>query len=361
MSVVDSRGELGLPELVAHPKVRLSHGETPLEQSQNLGQRLDIDLWTKRDDCNGLAMGGNKVRQLEYYFGRGAAEGADTVLITGARQSNFVRLTAAAARRTGWQPVVQLEDRVAKSDPFYLASGNYFLDQLFGADIHHFAEGENEAAADRNLDDIADTLRAQGRHPYVIHLGIEHPPVGGLGYVECAAETYRQLQQTGQVVSHVVIPSGSGLTHAGFIVGARAVGWSVPILGVCVRRDAAQQKVRVLRRAREIVALLGLDLDIADDDVIVDDTVLAPGYGLINDQVRSAVRLAAETEALLLDPVYSGRCLAGLVHFVKSGRIAAGSSVVFIHTGGTPGLFAYQSDLMPTANGPNPEYARDVL
>jgi len=339
-----------LQELAAHPKVDLSHGETPLERLENLSRHLGTVVWAKRDDCNGLAMGGNKVRQLEYYLGRADAEGADTILITGALQSNFVRLTAAAARRLGWQAEVPLEDRVPKDDRFYRASGNYLLGQLLGARIHHFPQGEGEAAADRNLDEIAARLRREGRRPYVIHMGNEHPPVGGLGYVEAARETRRQLQSMGREPSHVVIPSGSGLTHAGFLVGARALGWRVPVLGVCVRRDAAEQHRRVLRRAREIVELLGIGLEISEQDVMVDDFVLAPGYGRINEPTRAAIRLAAESEAILLDPVYSGRCMAGLFHFIEQGRIPSGSEVIFIHTGGAPAIFAYQSDLSVSTN-----------
>ena len=345
MSRPDAPPESLLPELAAHPKVDLSLGETPLERLDNLGRRLGITLWAKRDDCNGLAMGGNKVRQLEYYLGRGAAEGADTVLITGALQSNFVRLAVAAARRLGWRPEVQLEDRVPNDDLFYRTSGNVLLNQLLGARIHHFPQGENEAAADRNLDRIAARLRGEGRRPYVIHLGIEHPPLGGLGYVEAARETWRQSRRMGREFSHVVIPSGSGLTQAGFLVGARALGWQATVLGVCVRRDAVQQHQRVLSRAREIVGLLGIGLEIAEQDVIVDDSFLAPGYGLINEPTRAAISLAAESEGLLLDPVYSGRCMAGLLHFVEQGRIPTGSEVLFVHTGGAPAIFAYQSDL----------------
>ena len=348
MSQQDAAPEDRLPALSAHPKVELSHGETPLDPLNNLGRRLGVILWAKRDDCNGLAMGGNMVRQLVYYFGRAAAENADTILITGAIQSNFVRLAAAAANRLGWRAEVQLEDRVPNDDPTYRASGNYLLDELLGARIHRFPLGEDEAAADRNLDEIAERLRREGRRPYVIHLGIEHPPIGGLGYVEAACETWAQLQRLRRAPSHVVIPSGSGLTHAGFLVGARAVGWDVTVLGVCVRRDAAQQHARILRRAGEIVQLLGIDLEITENDVIVDDDALAPGYGRMNEATRAAIRLAAESEALLLDPVYSGRCMAGLVHFVDQGRIPAGNETVFIHTGGTPAIFAYQNDFSGT-------------
>ena len=334
-----------LPELQGHPKVDLTQGITPLDPLQRLGKQLGITLWAKRDDCFSLAMGGNKVRQLEYYFGRGVENEADTVLITGALQSNFVRLTAAAARRLGWQPVIQLEDRVPKDDLFYRSSGNLLLNQLLDAHIHHFPEGEDEAAADRNLDEIANQLRQKGRRPYVIHLGIEHQPIGGLGYVEAACETWQQFQLLGREPSHVVIPSGSGLTHAGFLVGARSIGWQVPILGICVRRDAIQQKQRIIRRSRELVELLGNDIVITEQDVIVDDAVLAPGYGQINEHTLNAIRQAAINEALLLDPVYSGRCMAGLIHLINRGHIPTGSEVLFIHTGGTPAIFAYQNDL----------------
>lgn len=336
-------GSLG--RLAHHPKVDLCHGETPLEPLLNLGQRLGVTLWAKRDDCTGLAMGGNKVRQLEYYLGHAMAEGADSVLVTGALQSNFVRLTAAAARRLGLLAVVQVEDRVAKDDSFYLGSGNLLLTRLLGARIHHYSQSKDEAAADRNLDDIAAQLRQEGKRPYVIHLGAEHPPIGGLGYVAAAFETLQQSRRLGCDPSHVVIPSGSGLTQAGFLAGARALGWQVKVLGVCVRRDAVAQHRRVLRRAREIVELMGLTLEIGTEEVVVDDDVLAPGYGLINEPVRAAISLAAQTEALLLDPVYSGRCMAGLIGFVEQGRIPAGSEVLFLHTGGAPALFAYQNDL----------------
>jgi 1-aminocyclopropane-1-carboxylate deaminase/D-cysteine desulfhydrase-like pyridoxal-dependent ACC family enzyme len=334
-----------IPGLGRHSRVALGHGPTAIDRLPALGRRLGITLSAKRDDCNGLAFGGNKVRQLEYYLGRAVDEGADSLLITGALQSNFVRLTAAAASRMGWRAEVQLEDRVPKDDVLYQSSGNVFLTRLLGAKIHHFAEGEDEKAADQNLEAIADRLRAEGRKPYVIHLGIDHPPYGGLGYVAAAAECWSQLQQEGEEVSHVVIPSGSGLTHAGFLVGARAVGWQLPVHGICVRRAAALQEARIRRRAGEIAALIDQEDAVKASDVLVHDRVLAPGYGLLNEATATAIRLAAETEALILDPVYSGRCMAGLIALVENGEIPQGAHVLFIHTGGHPAVFAYQNDL----------------
>ena len=333
-----------LPALGTFERVELAQSATLLEPMARAGAELGIHLDVKRDDTLPLAAGGNKIRQLEYYFGQARAAGADTVLITGAVQSNFVRLCAAAANKVGWRPVVQLEDRVPKDDHAYMNSGNVLLLKLLGAEIHHFPVGEDEAAADANLDEIAKGLRAEGARPYVIHLGIDYLPFGALGYVVAAVETYLQCRAAKRWPDHVVVPSGSGLTHAGFLVGARAVGWDVLVHGVCVRRDADLQHARVLGRSREVADLLG-GVAISDADIDVSDTVLAPGYGQLNDQVRAAISLAARSDAILLDPVYSGRTFAGLIDCVKTGKITLGDRVLFIHTGGLPALFAYESEL----------------
>lgn len=329
--------------LARHPHVGLGHHPTPIDDLGNLSADLGVTLLAKRDDCNGLAFGGNKVRQLEYYMGAAVAAGADTVLVTGAVQSNFVRTTAAAAAKLGLAAEVQLEDRVPGTDKLQQHSGNVLLNEMIGATINYFPEGENEAAADAALDRRATELREAGRTPYVIHLGIDHPPVGGLGYAAAAAETLEQLD--GALPDVVVIPSGSGLTHAGYLVGARACGWQVPIIGACVRRDAGQQRARIAQRARQIAALLGHDDLIGDDDIIVRDNVLAPGYGQLNDAVAHAIDIAARREALFLDPVYSGRTLAGLIDGLDAGVIRPGQTVLMIHTGGNTSLFAYQNKL----------------
>ena len=333
-----------LPALKTFPTADLDTHVTPLDQLPRLGSRLGIELFVKRDDTLKLGMGGNKVRQLEYYLGPAVREGADTVLITGAVQSNFVRLCSAAACKLGWQAVVQLEHRVPRDDAIYKNSGNVLLNQLYGAEIHYFSEGEDETAADASLDQMASELRARGRQPYVVHLGIAHPPIGGLGYARCAAECYSQFQARGKMPEHVVIASGSGLTHAGFLVGARAVGWDVKIHGICVRREANQQKNRIARRAAELDKMLGANR-IKPEDILLDDSVLAPGYGQMNDQVMEAMTFAAQDDGLLTDPVYTGRTMAGLISLVKSGKIERGSTVAFIHTGGLPAIFGYQSDI----------------
>jgi len=195
---------------------------TPIEHQPRLSAALGIDLLVKRDDLTGLAFGGNKVRQLEFYFGRARAADADTVLITGAVQSNYVRVAAACAARLGMACHVQLEERVPDVDAVYRTSGNVLLDQLLGATLHAYPVGEDEEGADRRLRQIADGLERQGRRPYVIPLGAGNPPTGALGYIRCAEEI---LGQTGDF-DHVVVASGSGHTHAGLLFGLRAFGWS---------------------------------------------------------------------------------------------------------------------------------------
>jgi len=335
-----------------HPRVKLGHSPTPIDHLTNLSADLGVSIDAKRDDCNGLAFGGNKVRQLEFYMGAALEAGADTVLVTGAVQSNFVRTTAAAAAKLGLAAEVQLEDRVAGGDALYQHSGNVLLNEMLGAVISTFPEGENEAAADAALDARAAELTARGRNPYVIPLGIVNPPTGWLGYAAAAAECIEQLGS--DLPDAVIIPTGSSLTHAGFLAGARACGWTVPIFGICVRRDASQQHPRVTTRARQIAAMLGHDNLIQDGDVIVRDTVLAPGYGTLNDAVTHAIDIAARREALLLDPVYSGRTMAGLIDCVETKTLTPGSKVLMIHTGGNPGLFAYQNKLASALDHINP-------
>lgn len=334
-----------LPSLKEHLHIDLGIQSTPLENLTRLSNELDINLFVKRDDCLPFALGGNKVRQLEYYLGPAKDMGADTVLITGAVQSNFVRLCAAACRKIGLHPIVQLEKRVPKEDSIYNSSGNVLLNHLLGADVIYFDEGEDEAAADANLDRIADDLSSQGKSPYVIHLGIDHPPIGALGYARAAVETFLQFKKQGSIPDHVVIPSGSGLTHAGFLCGARAIGWNIKVHGICVRRNAALQEKRIFQRAQEVDGLLKNCENVKQSDINIYDAVLAPGYGQLNEQVNHAIKLASHSESLLLDPVYSGRTFAGLIDLITSGIIKKDDSVCFIHTGGLAALFAYQNDL----------------
>jgi D-cysteine desulfhydrase/L-cysteate sulfo-lyase len=337
--------EVALGALDSIPRVRLGHAPTPLDRASALGKELGIDLYIKRDDCTGLAFGGNKVRQLEFYLGAARAENADTILITGAVQSNFVRLAAAAARTQGMDIHIQLEERVPDVDDSYRSSGNVLLDRLLGAELTSFPVGEDESAADAALEARANELAAHGRRPYVIHLGVEHPPLGALGYVVAARELVSQLAEREIAFDHVVVASGSALTHGGLLVGLRALGNEVPVTGICVRRAADLQRPRVIKRCREIESLIGREGCVEERDVTVFDGVLAPGYGQMNDATISAMTMAARLEALMLDPVYTGKTMAGLIALARAGTFQPGARVLFVHTGGGPALFGYERTL----------------
>lgn len=329
-------------DLNRFPRARLAHTPTPLEALPNLSKALGVDgLYVKREDCTGLAMGGNKARQLEFYFGDAQAQGASAVLITGAKQSNYVRCTAAAAAKLGLRCVVQLEDRVKDMPSEYHHSGNVLLDHLLGAEVHTFPEGEDEIGADQALERLAKKLKLQGERPYVIHLAPEHPPLGALGYVEAAGELIRQAAERHVDFGSVIVASGSGQTHAGLLIGLRAQGGhDIRVRGFCVRRNAEAQKTRVLRCAQAVTELLGLNDLVGPDDVEVSDDQLGPGYGRHSEGSEEAIRMAARFEGLLVDPVYTGKALAGMIALARSGSLD-GRPAVFIHTGGTPALFAY--------------------
>ena len=239
------------------PRVAVAQTPTVIEPLANLGRQLGITLSIKRDDCTGFGFGGNKVRQLEYYFGAARAENADTVLITGAIQSNYARTAAAMARRLGMDCHIQLEERVPEVGDLYRSNGNVLLDRLLGATLHSFPEGENEAGADHAVHMIADELRSRGRRPYVVPLGLDHPPLGALGYVAAAAEVAQQFEG-GAPFDEIVVASGSGFTHGGLLFGLRALGLSIPVTGICVRRPAAAQAERLTRRIADLAQLIGL-------------------------------------------------------------------------------------------------------
>jgi len=316
-------------------------GATPLERQPRMSDALGIDLLVKRDDLTGLAFGGNKVRKLEFYFGKAQAANADTVLITGAVQSNYTRVTAACAARLGMSCHVQLEERVANVDETYRTSGNVLVEELLGATLHSYPVGEDEDGADRRLQEIAAGLSAQGRRPFVIPLGANNPPLGALGYVRCAGELLDQCSD----FDHVVVPSGSGQTHAGLLFGLRARGWRGGVSGICVRRAARLQAARIAGHCEKIAALLDLPNPVRPDDIQLHDDVLAPGYGIMNDAVAAAIRDCARLDGLLVEPVYTGRAMAGLFALVRDGRLPKGKKIIFVHTGGLPALFGYATDL----------------
>ena len=330
-----------LGRMASIPRVQLFTGPTPLEAMPNLTKYCaGAELLVKRDDCTGLAFGGNKVRQLEYYLGAACAQNADTILITGAVQSNFVRLAAAGARKLGMTCHIQLEERMVTENVRYRNSGSVLVDKLLGATLHSYPEGEDEAGADRQLESIAAELRDAGRRPYIIPLAPGHPPLGSLGYVVAAKELLGQITERELAVNEIFVASGSGATHAGLLFGLRALGSNIRVTGVCVRRDATNQRTRIGDTCDGIATLLEAESKVTDDDINLTDAFLAPGYGMPNRATSNAIVLGAQTEGLMLDPVYSGKALAGMIHQAK---LANENDVfAFLHTGGTPAIFAYQ-------------------
>ena len=331
-------------QLASIPRAQLFTGETPLEPMPNLTRYCGgAQLHVKRDDCTGLAFGGNKARQLEYYLGAASAENADTILITSAVQSNFMRMATAGARKLGMTCHIQLEERVASKDPRYRDSGSVLIDKLLGATFHSYPEGEDEAGADRQLKAIAADLRDSGRKPYIIPLSPGHPPLGSLGYVVAARELLSQIEQCKLSVDEIFVGSGSGATHAGLLFGLRALGSTIRITGVCVRRDADRQRIRISDTCDGIAALLSTDSGVSDDDINLTDAFLAPGYGVPNEATSRAIVLGAQTEGLMLDPVYTGKAMAGLIHHAALADDS--STFVFLHTGGLPAIFGYQKSI----------------
>ncbi len=333
--------------IAVFPRVALARGPTPLEPLPTLSSGPHgPTLHVKRDDLTPFASGGNKVRQVEFILGDAVDSGAGIVLVSGAVQSNFVRVVAAAAARLGMRCEIYLEDRVRDRPDDYYRTGNVLLSQLFGARVEHIPEVHDESDPDRVLEARAEALRAEGMAPYVIEGAVGSRPLGVLGYVEAAVEIMEQARSAGFEPSDVVVASGSGYTQAGLLVGLHAAGETgVAVHGVAVRRPSGPQSERVLACMRGAETLLGLQQLVPVDDVRVTDELLAPGYGILSDEVRRAILLAARQEGLLLDPVYTGRTLAALLRLRERGAFGDGHTVL-IHTGGVPALYAYGEELL---------------
>ncbi|OZM76761.1 D-cysteine desulfhydrase [Pseudonocardia sp. MH-G8] len=318
----------------------LGHFPTALEPMDNLTAHLRSRhphvprLWVKRDDCTGLATGGNKTRKLEFLVGEAIRQQADVLITQGATQSNHARQTAAAAARAGMECKLLLEQRQVR-DEEYEFSGNVLLDDLLGAEIAERLPAGTDMQ-DR-MEQLADTLRAQGKRPYVIPGGGSNP-VGAVGYVECAVE----LESSPVAVDWVVHGTGSAGTQAGLVAGLQAMRSPTRVLGVSVRQEEQAQIDSVFGLAERTAKLIGADGAVGREHVLVDDRWVGGGYGVPTQEMIDAIRLVASLEGILLDPVYSGKGFAGLLGTIADGRFAASENVVFLHTGGSAGLFGYR-------------------
>jgi D-cysteine desulfhydrase len=328
-------------QLARFPRRRYTPHFTPLEPLRRLTQTLGgPEIWIKRDDLLGLAAGGNKTRKLEFLVADALAQGADTLITVGAPQSNHCRLTLAAAAKEGLKCRLVLEQRIPGS---YRpdATGNNFLYNLLGAEeIAVVNAGDDLNAA---MQKVAGELEAQGRKGYVIPGGGSNP-LGSLGYVACAHEIAAQSFDLGVSFDRIVVASGSCGTHSGLLVGAKSVHFDAPIIGINIRRPRAEQEGNLLKLARETAALLEIASPDASDVTALDEWV-GPGYSLPSDDMVEAVRMLARLEGVLLDPVYSGKAMAGLIGLTRRGALKRGERVLFVHTGGSPALYAYQNVL----------------
>ena len=324
--------------LARFPRVRLAHLPTPLEPLPRLSEELGIELWIKRDDCTGLAGGGNKTRKLEFLLGDAFEQEADTLVTQGAVQSNHVRQTAAAAAAHGLDCEIILEARTGSTEHDYLANGNVLLDRLFGAGLRTVAAGSDMVA---ELETTAADVRVRGGKPYVIPGGGSNP-VGALGYVDCAREIVVQADELDLRIDRIVTATGSAGTHAGLVAGLAVMGADVPVLGIGVRAPKDRQEANVFKLAEETAALLGHAGRVSRDQVVADCDYVGEGYGLVDQGVIDALKLAARTDGIVLDPVYSAKAMKGLIALARAGRFK-GETLVFLHTGGAQGLFGYES------------------
>jgi D-cysteine desulfhydrase len=330
-------------QLERHPRHRLLEGRTPIQRLDRLEGALNLadgpGIYVKRDDLMGIGGGGNKLRKLEFLIGAALDEGCDTFITTGARQSNHARLSAAAAARAGLACELVLTDTVPREDDAYRRNGNVLLDDLFGATVHRLRVGADALAAAMER---GRELATMGRRAYVVGSG-GSSPVGCLGYAACAAEIMEQERELGLRFARIVIPNGSSGTHAGLAAGFKALGDTplrVTSFTVLAQRDEAETITR--RLAGETLALLDPESRLDDGDVIVLGDQLGRGYGEPTSAMIDAVRLVARSEGLLLDPVYGGKAFAGLIAAVRAGTWESDAPLLFIMTGGLPGLFAYE-------------------
>lgn len=317
------------------PRVRLAHLPTPLEPAPRLGAAIGLpQLWMKRDDCTGLAMGGNKARKLEFLLADARAQDADVLFTTGGVQSNHARMTAAAACKLGMRSELFLCDPEPPA-----AQGNLLLDRLFGATVH-FIPGLTLDQMNARMAARAEELRAAGQRPYVIPVG-GSTPLGALGYVLAVRELAEQCAASGLKLDALTVATGSTGTLSGILVGARLFMPETQVYGVSVSPRAASGKRKCAGIVAQTAALLDLDWNPTPDEIPLWDDWLGPDYGVPTPEGMEAIHLAATTEGCLLDPVYTGKALAGTRGLAQRGELRAEQTVVFWHTGGAPALFAF--------------------
>ena len=329
--------------LAKFPRTKLAHLPTPVEHLPRLSARLGGPaIYVKRDDCTGLASGGNKTRKLEFLMAQALQQGADTVITQGAVQSNHARQTAAAAAALGLGCELLFENRISEPSEQYLNSGNVLLDRMLGARTHHYPGGTDMNLA---MEEHAVALRRAGRKPYIIPGGCSNP-VGALGYVNCALELVQQANEHGLRIDHIVHATGSAGTQAGLVTGLAAMHADIPVLGIGVNAAREAQEEKVYQLALQTADYIGAAGSVQRGQIVANCDYVGPGYGVATQGMREALLMAARLEGLLFDPVYSGKGLAGLIDQISRGTFKTGENIIFIHTGGSAGLFGYLDEIL---------------
>ncbi len=337
-------------DLSRFPRRRYTKDATPLEFLPNFTAALRATcpdgksprVWIKRDDMLGLTPGGNKTRKLEFLVADALGQGADTLVTCGAPQSNHCRATLSAAVKEGMKCRFVIEERVPNSYREE-ASGNNFLFRLMGVEaITVVPAGTNMMEA---MQAVAAELAALGRKAYIVPGGGSNA-IGGLGYVACAQELQQQFFEQGVQIDRVVLGSGSSGTHGGLLAGFLGNRINIPIVGIGVSRDPADQDPLVHKEAQAVSDLLGLNMTVPRDAVLSFGDWWRPKYSVPNQAMVEAVQMLARTEAILLDPVYTGKIMAGLIGLARQGYFGKDENVLFIHTGGAPSLHAYEAEVL---------------
>jgi L-cysteate sulfo-lyase len=321
------------------PRLHFAHLPTALEPMPRLSAALGgPNLWIKRDDCTGLSSGGNKTRKLEFLMADAQQKKADVIITQGATQSNHARQTTAIAAKMGLECHILLEDRTGYEDDAYVFNGNVLLNQLHGATI-----AKRDANTDMNaeMEVLAQKMRDDGKNPYIIPGGGSNE-IGALGYVNAAIELMTQANDRSLIIDHLVHATGSAGTQAGLVLGMEGMNSGIPVYGVGVRAPKQKQEEMVFNLAQRTADFMGLSSDVVKRErVVANSDYVGDGYGLPTDAMVEAVKLMAQYEGILLDPVYSGKGFSGLVDLIRKGHFKKGENVVFLHTGGSISLFGY--------------------
>lgn len=324
------------------PRISLGHLPTPLEPMPRLSEALGgPNIWIKRDDCTGLSTGGNKTRKLEFLMADALEQKADIVITQGATQSNHARQTAAAAAKLGLACHVLLENRTGRTDTPYLENGNVLMDKLHGATIENHPAGTD---MDLMMQRASEETKQRGMNPYIIPGGGSNE-VGALGYVNAAIELVYQANERNLHIDHVIHATGSAGTQAGLVAGLCGIRSGIPVLGIGVRHPKARQEEIVYNLAERTCAHLGMGDAVKREDVVANTDYVGEGYGIPTRDTVKAIDQLAKLEGLLLDPVYSGKGMAGLIDLIAKGTFKKGENLVFLHTGGSAALFGYPETL----------------